>query len=479
MALVPYTLLAHKPGFPVKSSRQRNVDAFIYQLLRDRLGGEDSLRQFVKDVFGRGVRIEPPPQLGGAYDGKTELDTLTRLSLAFLDGFNAVGTGIARTRAVTSACPGLANELATDLLRFLFAYHNLMPTQALTYNLQALINWEVFAYTLKLIHAVNALVQEPQSLPPAMDSEGATSSPDIYLDFTQGTNGLSREMAAACVRRDLEAYQQFLASNLRLRLLDGYAEKLKRNAVRRATIEAIVPPINEGPRYLQGLLLLEQDPVAGVSVEALAQTDEERIRQENRQGDEDDDPKALGWLDALMEGTESDIDRVVTLLVEGQQKSALKNYTAWFTGVGGLTKPHGVLQGTTRSRASWRYAPSNDLLAVLVQLAAARALTDGGADGARPEGGDAGRHLQPIRLQEFLAFLHARFGIVVDRPPAPFGGADYAAAGRENLRAMLGRLRQMGIFRDLSDDFTVQRLQPPYAAGPETAEPARRRRVRR
>ena len=42
-------------------------------------------------------------------------------------------------------------------------------------------------------------------------------------------------------------------------------------------------------------------------------------------------------------------------------------------------------------------------------------------------------------------------------------GSDYAAAARDNLRAMLGRLQQMGIFQDLSDDFTVQRLTPPYA----------------
>lgn len=479
LAPVPYTLLAHKPGLPTVSSRQRNVDTFIYQLLRDRLGGEDSLRQFVKDVFGRGVRIEPPPQLGGAYDGKTELDTLTRLSLAFLDGFSAVGTGITRSRGVPSACPGPANELATDLLRFLFTYHTLMPAQALTYNLQALINWELFVYTLKLVHAINGLVRDPATLPPAMGGTGVGSPLEIYLDFTQGASGLSREMAAACVRRDLEAYQQFLGSNLRLRLLDSYAEKLKRNAARRAMVEVIVPPADEGPNYLQGLLMLQHDPMGGVLVDALAQMDEERIRQENRQTGEDEDPEELAWLDALLEGAESDVDRVVTLLIEGQQQNALSGSTKWFTGVGGLTKPHGVLQGTTRSRASWRYAPSNDLLAVLVQLAAARALTDGGADGARPEGGDAGRHLQPIRLQEFLAFLHARFGIVVDRPPAPFGGADYAAAGRENLRAMLGRLRQMGIFRDLSDDFTVQRLQPPYAAGSGGAEPTRRRRTRR
>ena len=38
-------------------------------------------------VFGRGVIIGNLPVLGGEYDGKTELDTLTRLSIAFLDGF--------------------------------------------------------------------------------------------------------------------------------------------------------------------------------------------------------------------------------------------------------------------------------------------------------------------------------------------------------------------------------------------------------
>jgi hypothetical protein len=152
--------------------------------------------------------------------------------------------------------------------------------------------------------------------------------------------------------------------------------------------------------------------------------------------------------------------------------------TGWFVGVGGLSKPHGVLRGTVRSRASWRYAPSNDLLAVLVQLAAARAMTDSPAEGERALEAHEEGHLSPIRLQEFLGFMRGRFGIVVGRPPAPFGGADYAAAARENLRAMLGRLRQMGIFRDLSDDFTVQRLEPPYATSP-AAGPTRRRRVRR
>src|SRR5712692_7045797 len=128
----------------------------------------------------------------------------------------------------------------------------------------------------------------------------------------------------------------------------------------------------------------------------------------------------------------------------------------WYWGVGGMKKPQGVLRGNILSRKSWRYAPTNDLLAVIVQLAAARLSSPD-----KKQGEDGG--VQPIRLQEFLQFLEERFSILVDRPPSPFEGAEYTAASRENLRAMLRRLRQMGIFRDLSDDFTVQRLHPPYA----------------
>ena len=113
-----------------------------------------------------------------------------------------------------------------------------------------------------------------------------------------------------------------------------------------------------------------------------------------------------------------------------------------------MKKTHGLLAGSVRSRTSWRYAPSNDLLAVLVQVTAARLSSQG---------------IQSIRLQEFLQFIEKRFGILIDRPPDIFKGAEYIAAAHDNLRAMQNRLRQMGIFRDLSDDFTIQRLHPPYA----------------
>ncbi len=452
-SIVPYTLLAHKPGFPAEGSRLRGADSFIYQALREHMHRDDrSLQQAIKIIFGRGITIGNMPNLGGFYDGTEPLDTLALLSTAFLDGFKDTPTGMNREPNVIAACPKLAQELAEDILTFLFKFYERMPSQALTYNLLALINFELFTYTLKLVYAINALVRDPETLPPAMRDSLEPSPPQLYLDFTQNVRGRSHEMAKECVRRDIEALQQFLSSNLLLRLLDSYVVSLRRNAQRKAKIDAVLDGNESGPLYLQRLLLLLNEPSLSVHLEAQALHDEERIREENRLPVEsglvasDDD---LNWLDDITASADSDIERVVSLLAEGQRDSALKHYVSWYWSVGGMREPHGLLAGTVKSRASWRYAPKNDLLAVLVQVAAARLSKQG--------------VVEPVRLQEFLRFLEAHYGILIDRPPDMFKGAEYIAAAHENLRAMQNRLRQMGIFRDLSDDFTVQQLHPPYA----------------
>ncbi len=153
-----------------------------------------------------------------------------------------------------------------------------------------------------------------------------------------------------------------------------------------------------------------------------------------------------------MEDSETPFDRVISILYESQRKQTSSNIADWYRSTGGLTKPYGLLQGHLNNRQSWRYAPSNDLLATLVQLAAIDI----------PEWDEADPRPRPIGLRQFLEWLELRFGILVDRPPDAFTGAEYVAAAQENLQAMLKKLAQMGIFRGLSDYFTVQRLTPPY-----------------
>jgi len=288
-------------------------------------------------------------------------------------------------------------------------------------------------------------------LPRAMRDPLEPFSPHLYLDFTQDARGRSHEMAKACVRRDIEAYQQFLYSNVLLRLLDSYVKLLSHNKQRKVKIDSIFEGSESGPFYLQGLLFLRDDPDLSAHLDAQSHIDEERIREENELPDDAGnvvDEEELSWLVDITSVADTDIERVVNLLVEGQRDSALKHFVSWYWSVGGMKKTHGLLAGSVRTRSSWRYAPSNDLLAVLVQVTAARLSSQG---------------IQSIRLQEFLQFIERRFGILIDRPPDIFKGAEYIAAAHDNLRAMQNRLRQMGIFRDLSDDFTIQRLHPPYA----------------
>lgn len=461
LAVLPYSVLSHKTGLPSESSRQRNVDTFLYGVLSERFGTDESLHGFLTQVFGKGVVLGRRPVLGGHFDGTTELDTLTRLSLAFLDGFEPTAVGRDLGRARSEACPGLIRELGWDLQHYLYAFHDRMPPQALTYYLLGLINFELFTYSLKLVHGINELVRDPSALPPALASTAVRSDPGIYLDFTAQPGNLSQQMAIACVRRDIDAYGQFLPSLLTLRQLDRYVDGFLRNPNYRGPLQHVLDAREaSAPNYLQALLLMPHDRTLGFAIDARADADEVAIRKENERAalDEDQLEDDVEWLDALLPGHLTPLQRIVTLLTLSQSRMR-EHFVKWYWGVGGLVKPHGLLAGTLRGRRAWRYQPSNDLLAILVQLASIRPGPDG-------ETTDQPR---PVRLREFLDFLEERFGILVDRPPAPFSGAEVTAAARENLVAMLRRLRQMGVFRDLSDDFTVQELTPPYAGVEATA----------
>jgi hypothetical protein len=459
-SVTAYTLLAFKPGFPVHHSNTRRVETLIHRMMADQVRGGGSLRALFEHIFGDGLTLRGGAEPNGTYDGQTELDTLTLLSIAFLDGFAPTGIRPVKERPSREACPAVAGRMARDLRRYLEAYRDRMPIEALTYHLKALINFELFSYSLHLFNAVVELVEEPNQLPAAMRQPLQPASFDVYLDFTGAATGLSREMAAACVRRDLELVNRFVRANLTLRQLDRYAHRLRGDRRVGQLVGDALADDEGGPAFLQSLLLLLDEPAVSFRIDAAAQHDEDLIHEANAiDARENDDESERQHHEAtrIAEPAESDFERIILLLDEGQRTGIARNVTQWYWSVGGLQKPHGIMTGSLRSRQSWRYAPSNDLLATLVQLAAVD-IPRWDKDEPAP---------QPIRLQEFLEWLEMRFGIVIDRPSEGFAGADYVAAAQENLRAMLRRLRQMGVFRDLSDDFTVQRLIPPYASAAE------------
>ncbi len=473
-AITPYSLLSYKPGFPTASARLRGVDTFIYHVLRQHLQAgasvgqaQDDLKDLFVRFFGKGILFDRTPgSTEAGYDGQTELDTLTRMSLAFIDGFNATKFGRENDTTKPSPCPTLTTQLAQDILLFLNTYAKRMPSQALTYYFQALIGFEMYNYTLRVTTAVNELVHNPDELPLAMRPTTERSVPLLYVDFIGKSGHLSQQMAAECVRRDVETFQQFFRSMLQLRWLDKQVAQLKASARTKVRIAQLLQPNPAGAEYLQAMLQMRDDPQLQFSFDAAAQNAIALIREATLPEQNDDTAEEADWIDEIIASAKNDIDQLILLLEEGQRQKVVNNYMGWIVGSGGMGKPYGLISGIPRQRRSWHYAPGNDLLSLLVQLATAHAISHDQlkSGGAAPK---------EIRLQDFLGFLERRYGIIVDRPPPGMSGAEYSAAARENLRSMLARLRQMGIFTDLSDDFTVQRLHPPYDEPGTTAQERR------
>jgi len=447
--VLPLTLLAYKTGFPAEIRRQRNVHLFLYRAMLDWLRRDDAKPSPVAAIgglftqaFGEGLQLGGAPTYDGTYDGTSALDVQTLLCLCFLDGFEAVPASHREAASPFGpALPKIARRLAGDLLLYIVAYRGRLPVAALTRGLLALTNFDLFIYTMKLVYATTALVQQG-TLPPAMTEQDAPTPPMLYVDFTGERGGASDNLARVCVERDLEELRAFFENVLLLRTLDRFVEYQPRLTERFRSLDT--------PAYLEALVGIRGE----LEIEARAQAELESIEHdtiEAARGSAEEEDVRTFLADVRRRYAGRSLEAVVSLLASAQAKHAVEAYVKWFWGVGGLQKSFGLLAGNFRGKRNWRYAMSNDLLAALVHLA----MVEG--DTSIPL---SHRTIQPrLRLCEFLAFLEQRFGVIIDRPPGLAATAEATAAAKRNLEALKLRLRQMGFFEVLSDDFTAQYLR--------------------
>ena len=158
-------------------------------------------------------------------------------------------------------------------------------------------------------------------------------------------------------------------------------------------------------------------------------------------------------LDLIKEIRNSDspaIDKLAILLDEVLFVKNLQKQVQWFWSTGGILKPYGLIRGTRNVRTSWRYAPTDDLLESLLLVS----FTADGSARPRPQ----------LPIANLLDIMRNRFGILIDRPPAAFDNADTRAAAAANLEAFKRRLRLLGCFDSLSDDFSAQYVRNPVEA---------------
>jgi hypothetical protein len=296
--------------------------------------------------------------------------------------------------------------------------------------LLAIINFDLFVYTVRLAYALDELIRVRQ-LPDAMKEGTAGAPPQLYVDFTRERGSASDDLARSCTERDLAQMRSFFEQIVLMRMLDTFAQDVPSMA---AAADL------SGPEYLLALVRSIGNP----DTQARAQATIGQIRALTLETTPDSDTEEAK---AFFRSAQAGDDSVMTcadLLARAQAGTRVESLLKWFGSVGGLNRPYGLMRGLTRLRSGWRYQMSDDLLAALVQLSIVQ------------QGEDEGRR---IRLSDFLAFLDSRFGVIVDRLPDGVDDALARAGAAQNLEALKRRLRQMGFFADLSDDFNAQYLE--------------------
>ena len=457
--LVPLTLMVYKSGLPTVLSRQRNVHTFLYEVLMTTLRAaqasnpEQLVLDLFKDAFGDGVETLPSHDFDARYDETTEVDLQALLSMRYLEGFEPTPPAPSGKRAdrpsTGPALPATARHLGEDMLQYMSVSRG-SSTEARVQGLMALINFELLVYTLRLAYATNALVREG-TLPDAMVDGHDFAEPEIYVDFAGERGSASDNLARACVERHMEEIAALFDSAILLRTVHTFTEFLPaiRNGVKGRP--------DTTPAYLQHLIDCRNAP----EVEASARLELRNIAKAN-EDEENDAPIDVSQFleESGVELTGPALDACVRVLADAQRSIGVTNYMKWYRAVGGVGKPFGLLSGNERGRRNWRYAMGDDLLACLVQLAMSTDSDSPTSNAARP--------LRRLRLAELLQWLEHRFGVLIDRPPHHPDDTESRAAAKANLEAFKRRLRQMGFFEALSDDFNAQYLTNRFTNGDAT-----------
>jgi hypothetical protein len=463
--LFPFTVAPYKVGFPSNQAGFRQVDRLLYDMLVDQWEGEKRrVSEFIVRIFGDGVEVKgvPTPSAKRLPGEQRNLDVLSELSLAYVDAFEAI-TPKSGNKVYSAAkpLPNFQEGFGRDLYRFLWSYSDRVPRLLLVDQIVTLVALELMVMTLKLLACLPTFWSDPNQLPGAMTSQGTASPPEIFVDFTANPRHLSRSMAVGCVRRDIAQVEPFMRAVFSLRYLKTVMDILEQDPDFRKEIRSQLGDfVGDSPEMLMRLVELARQPQISSEIRREARSHRHAILEFNREstGGDEDDPVIESDADRLVQNLEKQeatvVQQVHGLLYEAQSGKSKDNILGWIRSVGGVGTTYGLISGAA-NRRTWAYAPTNDLLMVLVQLCAVDYPGWNPAKGAQPES---------FGLAEFLEWLEHRFGIIVDRPPADLGfdGPEHAAAARENLQALLRRLRQMGMFEDQSDDFSVQQITPPF-----------------
>ena len=450
--LRPLTVATFRSGLPKFNWYFRKADSTIYRVLVSAMAqrrntsdlgeAQNALNKLLLQNLGFGIELGPMPHIDPHYDdaNSPQIDVNELLQLRFLEVFER-GSDTAkdldkRIEAVPDAIEPIGNDLIALFEKFGTTGEKWAAPE-LVASATALISYRMFQLPLILAKVCEEVLIKRDEESRREGNEA--HSLEIYCDLTQNPSGLSRGLAKKCVARDLEAVRRFFVDRVTLRTLSETSLLVDQ-------FEKVMEM--QPPEALKKLGEIQGSP----EIEIACRAKYIEIKKQILEIPENVD--YAEYFQSLEAQKTTWLTKLVDVQVTAQNEQAMMQQIKWFWSTGGLRsggkadrQSYALLQGNGH-RPNWAYAPSDELLTVLLTMVFVDDDLDQPMASALP-------------LGEVLSRLHKRFGILISQPPTGMDSAENRLATADNLIAFMNKLRQLGCYRGLTDDLNAQYVERP------------------
>jgi hypothetical protein len=449
------SIASYRSGLPNSDgrARHRRVDELVYNSLilalsetaTPEVNIQKSLRtRLTSSVISRGVDFPDvkEPWINPEYNLKDEVDINALLELNMLELIDGKNPGSTMAQSPSSFADGQSflfpqgiKPIGRDFLQVLDQFASISVPEVVS-SLESVLAIRLFQLPIRTAHNLRQLLDGNE-----IEDFGEISDNciEMYCDFTGETSSSSWRLAKLSVQTHMKMLVNYFRDAVLLREVerafsqskpwkDAYAsgssaEKLK------MLISATQSPEREGYIY--------------PTIERIKSYLEDNKLDEELKNFEDIAEVNNNWTDLL-----------VNLIVEDRSVRATDGYRKWMYSVGGLTQTGtrrvSLLKGTMGATQTWGYSLSDEVLVTCLQLC----FFD--ENGFR-EGGSNSK----LEMSVILTRLRKRFGILINAVPTGLITPEFQSAASRNYEAFKRKLKQLGCFEGLSDDFEAQYISFP------------------
>jgi hypothetical protein len=433
-----------------RHSRDYGAAQQIYEMLFNaRNGAGQRALEHLQAFFFQGH-----DRVTGSPTGDDTLDVETQALLRLLNQVEDAPDTKTTRESYPPLCLGAADLLAEDIQRLLF-YQRFIPRSVMVDYLKILLSFHLALYHLRLAKLLPALVKRKGGDPicsgaacpmnPRSSDNPQGDCPykiEIFVDMAGQPDSQAARLAEKSADFHYRRIPAFVKAYYATRKLDEFAADLVRRG------KATRPPagtfsVGDVLQLLDPMYKGEREKFFGQRVYGLIQ-DSSGLDE----SDLDPELKAVSGIGL------SEFETYIEMLVAARGSFHKRYMTECFDSLLLKNRTGALLaQGRTKSSPR-RFVLDSRLLEVILQIAVLR------------PGGVLGYHTGELRIDELLSFLRGRYGICISQLPCGDGFGqptiEDQKALRDNSRAFLVRLREVGFYRDLSDAYVTQTVTPRY-----------------